>query len=210
MTFTNIRKIQIVLMILGVLYLLSLIGFIIYKSLGKQNILLVDLGSLEDGSASNIQSGGLADDNNFAIHLQDFHRTDIKNAVKNWEIEAADAYYDMQSGTTRMRNAKIVIYREDGTVVAIDALSARIIAEKNQVKRVDLEGNIKVKLNNEIMIDSNIATFNEKDGKIITPAKVKLRGPSYEIEGVGLEVEIATDIVVVKNEVRSWFRKSQK
>lgn len=204
MTFAKIRKIQLVFACLGVLYLLLLAGTIVYNSLGRQNLFLAGIGDAESGALE--ISHGTDAPRHVAIHLQDFHRTDIKDAVKRWEVKAADAAHYMNEGITRVHKASVVIYRTDGSVVVLDAANARIVSSKGSVSRVELEGDIKVTLNNEIAITTNVASFEESLGKVVTPSKVLLEGPGYSIDGVGLELEIDTNIVTIKDNTVSRFR----
>ena len=206
MTFAKIRKIQLVFACLGVVYLLLLAGVIMYNSLGKQRMLLVGIGDGEGGLLEVSRAANAA--NKMAVHLQDFHRTDIKNAIKRWEVRAADAVHHMSEGITRAHKALVVIYRTDGTVVLLEAANARIISSKGVVSKVELEGEIKVTLNNEIKIVTNVATFEEHLGKVMTPSKVSLEGPGYLITGVGLELEVDTNIVTIKDDTVSVFKST--
>ena len=204
MTFAKVRKIQLIFACLGIAYLLLLAGMVMYNSLGKQKLLLVGIGDGENGSLEISHGGNAA--NKIAIHLQDFHRTDIKDAVKRWEVRASDAAHYMNEGITRAHKASVVIYRTDGSVVLLEAANARIVSSKGTVSKVELEGEIKVTLNNEIKIITNVATFEESLGKIVTPSRVSVEGPGYSITGIGLELEVDTNIVTIKDDTVSLFK----
>ena len=203
MTFAKIRKIQLAFMCLGVMYLLLLVGTVMYHSFGKQKLMLIGIGDGESGSLEISHAGNVA--NKMAIHLQDFHRTDIKDAIKRWEVRANDAVHYMNEGITRAHKASVIIYRTDGSTVLLEAANARIVSSKGVVSKVELEGEIKVTLNNEIKITTNVAAFEESLGRVVTPSRVFLEGPGYSITGVGLELEVDTNIVTIKDDIVSLF-----
>ncbi len=206
MRLTNIKKIQNYFVVIGITYVLFLVATIVWNSIFNDRIFLTNINTGGSGSDLAGRSGELKNDN-LTIHLQDFYRTELKGTEKKWEIKASDAQHDMSKGLTRVQGAEVTIYRNDGNVT-IDSITTTIFSDKDKkdkVKKLDAEGNVRVRNNSGMTITSNIATFSDTLNEISTPAYVKIEGNGYEISGVGLTYNIATDVVRVLSLVDSRF-----
>ena len=140
----SIRSLQKSFLLVGLVFLLALAATIFGRSkdLG-QNVKTASLLDDREKEAASL------DEESSKIQLREFHRVEIKDGKKIWEVKAKDAKFYSDDGTTQVDDVFLEIFRDEGGNIKIEAKTARLklaanSTAENSMERADLEGAIKV------------------------------------------------------------------
>ena len=207
MSAIKIRKIQGIFLLFAVAFFLFLVAAIVSRSTGRSSL----WGSERDTSLSeSLPLPKVSDNNQSEIHLQDFHRVEVKEGRKLWELRAKDAKYFASEGVTQVNEAAMIIYRPEQPAVNVSSRSAKLYLEGESLSRVELEGDIVVAIDNSIEMRSGLAFLDMTQRLLRAPAHATLAGPGYEVQGVELEVDIDQQNVRFYRDVESRFEQGAK
>ena len=208
-TITRINQVRYLFLALAFCYLLFIALFVGVRSHGRKSILHLSMEG--DRDSASIENGyDLSASKSPAIHLQEFHRTEIKDGKKQWEIKAADAKHFFEKGITQANNSLMTLFRSDNTQVSIASDGAKLQIENDALKKVGLEGNVKIALDKDIEVMTGLAFYYAGKDKMSSPSSVEIKGKGFEISGRGVEIEIEPQIIRIKSEVLSIFRENAK
>lgn len=144
------------------------------------------------------------------IHLQEFHRVEVKDGVPIWEVKAEEAKHFPEENLIHVNKAYLKIYRKGESPVEISSKAARLFADATSLKTAVLEGDISVKIDTSLEVDAQLATFDVSSQLITAPDSVKVRGPGYEIEGDGMKFLVDKRQFELARNVRSRFEQNQR
>ena len=200
-SYYDLLKIRQALLWSGCGYLLLLLTIVCYKSLGRESVLHIEQKSLSSAEDSD---DGI---DHSRLQLQGLYRAEVKDGRKMWELRAQDAQHFVAEKLTQVNASDFTIFRQGQGPVQILSQAAKLIAEQNTVGKVDLEGDVRVKLDADTEIQTNLAFYYAGNNKIVSPGEFTLSGKGYKIEGVGIEVELEPQVINVLKSARSTFSK---
>jgi LPS export ABC transporter protein LptC len=125
-------------------------------------------------------------------HIRDFHRVKVQNGRKVWEISAKDARYYDKSKAVVVRDAAMQLVLQDGRIVGLRGDQARILLDGREVSRVDLDGDIEVRLA-EYTVHTDRAEYDHRNGRISVPGAVEISGPALQLRGDSMEVDVESE-----------------
>ncbi|MCC6932554.1 MAG: LPS export ABC transporter periplasmic protein LptC [Deltaproteobacteria bacterium] len=181
-------------------YLILLLSVVSYRSLGRQSLLHIDQ------SAWSAASSADAVDNS-RLQLQGLYRAEIKDGRKLWQLRAQDAQHFVAENLTQVNNSDFTIYRKGQGPVEITSKAAKLISDGETLGKVDLEGDVRVKLDADTEIITSLAFYYSGKNKIVSPGQFTLQGKGYQIEGIGVEVDLEPQVINVLKNTRSTFNK---
>lgn len=182
------------------LYLAALILLAAEHSGARRSVLDggTDAGSTESASEQSSPASS-------HVQLQSFHRMQIKDGKPAWEIQAGDAKYFPDEKVTHVNNAHLVLYREKGDQVVVDAAAAKLYLAGEGVLRAVLEGKTEITSGEKLALHTNGATFDSTRGEFFTESVVEVSGEGFHIDGRRLRYVLATGTVVFDGDVKSKF-----
>jgi len=151
-----------------------------------------------------------AGDTGTRIHLQDFHRVEVKNGVTVWEVQAKDALYYAQEKVAHINDSSVIVYREDRSKVQIRSAAAKLLLDEQSIERAELQGNIEVALAEGVRIAADIATYDAVSRQIDAPGNVIISGEGYEVRGKRLTLDVEGGVVKLAQDVYSRFLAEAK
>ena len=77
---------------------------------------------------------------------------------------------------------------------------------RNELGNAKLKGNIELNINNELILNTETAYYNKKDGIVTTKSPVKIDTEFVTITGDSMKVEIDNQIVTIKKNVISVIK----
>ena len=143
------------------------------------------------------------------LHLQDFHRVQVKDGETVWEITAKDAKFFTEEDLTHVNDASVVIHRPNKPSVKITSKAARLYLDGSVLKKAEMEGDIVVVMDDSVTATTDIATYDDSLRKVTTASEVEILGPGMNIKGVGLELDVDTETVKLLKDVRSVFENEK-
>jgi LPS export ABC transporter protein LptC len=139
------------------------------------------------------------------IHLQDFHRVEVKDGRPVWEVRAKDAQYFAQERVTHINDSSVIVYRRDHSSVRINAASAKLYMTEESIERAELEGNVVVDLGESVTVTTDMAVYQARTRQIMAPGRVSIEGNGYEVKGARLSLDLDSQLVTLSERVTSRF-----
>lgn len=125
-----------------------------------------------------------------AQRIKDFHRVQVRDGRKEWEIAAAEARYFDEEQKVVVRRPMLRLYLKDGRSVGIQGEEGVVLLDGKELRSMDLDGSIEVSLADYTMRTAS-AHYDRAQDMISSPAEVEISGGDVDARGVGMQVEIA-------------------
>ncbi len=198
------RTQKIFLSVMG-LFLLFLAGMIVYRSSVRKGLLLGDqVDSLRGGLREVVKAES-------ALHIQEFSRTQTRDGKTVWAVKARDASYYPQSDLAHVNDAEITLYRKEGAPCVIRSSAGKLFLAGEQLKRADFEGDVKFATTDaSIAVDTNFASYDADTNLVHIPGPVKISGPGYVLNAVGMSMSVDNQVVDLLSQVQSEFKPSAR
>jgi LPS export ABC transporter protein LptC len=188
-------------------FLMSMASLVYLRSVNRTSVLRNMISARENSSLEDQQAKG-ADKSE--LHLQEFRRVEVKGGRKMWEIRARDAKYFIDQGVTQVNDASLRVYRKNSAPIDLQAHAAKLFIEADALRNVELEGDIVVSDNESFKVQTDLASFDVGGGVLKSPSLVHIKGPGYEVEGVGMQLKLSTQQLQLQQQVKSVFRPGAK
>ena len=144
------------------------------------------------------------------VELTDFNRVEVREGRKVWSIAASNAKFFKDEGLTHVSDISLEIFREKKSSVKILSKAARLAIEDEVMEKVDLEGNIKVKIDESLSLRANFATYDSIERVLEVPGAVRIYGTGYELRGDGFRMKIDGEKFVIRKNASTMFRAGAK
>jgi LPS export ABC transporter protein LptC len=141
-----------------------------------------------------------------AQHIQNFRRVKVEKGRTVWEITATDARYFDDTHEVVVREPRMTFYLDEGKRTArVEGAEGRLVVDGQEVESLTLQGNVAVMLD-DLQLETEEATYVRARDLITSPAPVKLHGPTLEVHGRGMEVEVGPQLVRLLEDVHTTLR----
>lgn len=190
---------------LGVLgsFILLVSVIVFSRSMGRQSLVFRD-DSAYNSAVAPPTSGGSE------LHLQEFHRVEVKNGKKMWEVRAHDARYFPADSIVQVNDAEVMVYQTKGEPVGFRAKSARLLLAGDSLQSAELEGNVIVQVTSTVNFQTEVALYDSKDGSMSAPGAVNIKGDGFSLTGEGLALSIPDQVIRINQNVSSQFESGAK
>jgi len=143
-----------------------------------------------------------------AQHIQDFRRVKVDKGRTVWEITAKDAQYSVDTHQVVIREPRMTFFLEEGRRAAhVQGAEGRLVVDGQEVQSLTLRGAVAVTLDG-LELETEEATYVRARDLITSPAPVTLRGPTLEVHGRGMEVEVGPQHVRLLEDVHTTLRSN--
>src|SRR5690606_10519308 len=88
----------------------------------------------------------------------------------------------------------------------VNSKSARLLLTEGVVKSAFLEGDVKIQLSSDLSLLTSVAEYREVDARLITPERVYIVGPGYQVAGNRMDLEVEKAFVTLSEDVESEFQ----
>ena len=136
--------------------------------------------------------------------IESFRRVKLKEGRTVWELVAREAQYREEEKTVVVAEPRVSFFAENGDTVSVSAREGRVTLEGTNVDRIDLSGGIQAELAG-YRLETETATFLSQNNSLSTGAAVRLKGPDFTLDGIGMVVSFEHQKVAVGREVRTNF-----
>ncbi len=173
--------------------LLVLLAVQLWKTLGRREFVLPEIADLAPGITQ---------------RARDFHRVQIKNGMKVWEVSAAEVEYNQKHNEASIRNVTLTWYLKDGRSIGIHSNLGRIRLDGAELQAVEVSGGVEFVLGPyELSLPS--AAYERQTEKISSPGPVNLKGAGLELTGTTLEVDLPSSRLLLTGDVRMVLRPDE-
>jgi len=124
-----------------------------------------------------------------AQHLQNFRRVQTEDGRTVWEVAAEDARFFASDGIVVVRKPLVAWYPDDGRRLGLSGDEGRVVLDDNEVRFVELRGAVEVDLD-AYRIAVVEAVYDHEQRRIVAPGRIEIAGPSIDIRGNDVVVEL--------------------
>jgi LPS export ABC transporter protein LptC len=139
---------------------------------------------------------------NVAQRIRDFHRVKVEDGRKVWEVSAKEAQYYQEEQLVRVTSPVVSFFLEDGRVVALRGTEGRVVLGDRDLRRVELEGEIRVQLG-DYSLETDYARYEREPNLITAPGVVRVHGAEFDLSGEGMEVRVDDQRLTLFDEVET-------
>lgn len=119
------------------------------------------------------------------LHARNFHWTQMKGAVKEWELNAREASFSNDRKSLTLKDVKLSLLAADGRQVGLEAPLAKLRVDGNLVKEADLSGGLTVHYG-DFLLTTERAIFLPGSDELEAPGTVTVVGQGIKVTGTGL------------------------
>lgn len=133
-------------------------------------------------------------------HIKDFHRVKVQDGRTVWEVAAKEGSYFERDNTVVVRDAVVEWHLEDGRTVGLRGREGKIVLDGRDVLNVELRGDIRVELA-DYVVSTDEARYDHARERIDAPGRIAIRGAALELDGEGMEVDVAAQRLTILRQV---------
>jgi LPS export ABC transporter protein LptC len=142
-----------------------------------------------------------------AQRIQNFHRMKVDKGRKVWEVAASEARYLEGESMVVVTEPSVAFFLEDGRSIALTGREGRVRLDGHDLEHVEVEGEIQIQFG-DYFIRTDRARYDRGDDVIVAPGKVAITGRALDLEGDLLELDLTTQRLHLRDNVRVVVRPS--
>ena len=142
----------------------------------------------------------------YALELKDVRYTnDNPDKDIKWELEAKRVRFSKDRSLIRFFNFHLIVHSKDKKDFDLKGNEGRYKRNENMLY---LKGNLRAIYGNDYTLYTDSLVFNEKTGQGRTKDPVEIKGSFFDIDGIGMWLDIKKKRIKVLSDVKSIIRKS--
>jgi LPS export ABC transporter protein LptC len=154
------------------------VGYLLHTSLQAQKSAQDDHTSLEGMLPEAVQ------------WIQNFHRIEIRDGKKAWELIADEAQYLQEREQVVVRNPRTTLYMKDGEKVTVSGNHGTVeFANGKDLRKAVLHDNVEVHLR-DFVIRADEAVYERSTEKIVATGPVTIVGTELKVAGNDMTVYV--------------------
>lgn len=190
------QSIKLTIAILVIFFTLSIISIKLNEEKGRQT---------QDINEASGEFNDFTISKNAEIILNNFERSSMKNGKKEWEVISKKGTINPITKKATLEDTELSLFSKD-KIVKLKANHAKMEFVRNELGNAKLKGNIELNINNELILNTETAYYDKKDGIVTTKSPVKIDTEFVTITGDSMKVEIDNQIVTIKKNVISVIK----
>lgn len=143
------------------------------------------------------------------VILNRFHRSEVKDGKKLWEVQAQQGRYLPESASIELTSAHLSVYQKSGETVTLQAQKATLYLSGQELVRAETSGGVKVDRDGKVTLETERATYMRNDNIVQAPGFVQIKSDTLNVSGTGLEVNLDTEEIKLNSEVSSVVQPSK-
>lgn len=134
--------------------------------------------------------------------LDDFHRSEVKDGKKVWEVVAKRGQYYPETNSAKVNQATVTLFREDDPVTIVTN-QATLQMEGTALKSATAEDGVSIALKSGGTAKTSNAIFNSSEEVVTSEAPVEVLMERMELRGTGFKVDLKDKSFTLNSEVES-------
>ena len=139
-----------------------------------------------------------------ALEVKDFHRTQVKDGRKLWEVAGEEVRYLKKDKEAVVKKPRLVFYHKNGEALEVAGDEGRLFFTGQEMERVHIQGALQVNYSGYILRTNELLYVKGKD-RVVLPGKVTVKGNGLELEGIGMEISLQDEKFWLHQQVKTRF-----
>jgi LPS export ABC transporter protein LptC len=123
------------------------------------------------------------------LRIKDFHRANIEDGRKVWELFGEEASYFKEQKEAVIKKPRFYYYDKNGETAESQGNEARLYLNEKELERMELRGDIQVSFQG-YLLKSEEANYLPAKDQIVLPTRTTVVGDGLAVEGSRMEVEL--------------------
>jgi LPS export ABC transporter protein LptC len=165
------------------------VGYLVHSSLEAGKSKQVDRSSLEGMLPDAVQ------------WIQNFHRIEIREGKKSWELVADEAQYLQEENQVVVRRPQTTLYMKDGEKVTVTGEQGRVEFTGKDLQKATLHNSVEIHVRG-FVIRANDAVYDHATEKIVAMGPVTIDGEQVQVAGNNMTVFVKESRFELEKPVR--------
>lgn len=165
------------------------LGYLVYSSMQTQKSTRVDRSSLDGMLPDAVQ------------WIQNFHRIEIKDGKKSWELIADEAQYLQDQNQVVVRNPVTTFYVKEGDKVTVTGTQGSVQFQGKDLQKATLRGSVVIHVR-AFVIRSDDAVYDRETDEIVATGPVTIDGEQLRVAGNHMTVFVKESRFALEKPVR--------
>lgn len=165
------------------------VGYLVHASLESQKQKQVDRSSLDGMLPDAVQ------------WIQNFHRIEIRDGKKSWELEADEAQYLEDQNQVVVRNPRTTFYIGDGEQVTASGSQGLVEFKGKDLQKATLEKAVEIHVRG-FVVRAEHAIYDRDADRIVANGPVTIDGAELRVAGNDMVVFVKESRFELKRPVR--------
>ncbi len=119
--------------------------------------------------------------------IQNFHRIEIRDGRKAWELEAEEAQYLEDSGEVLVRKPKTSLYMKDGERVTVTGGQGKIEFTGRDLQKATLHDSVEIHVRG-FVVRAEDAVYDRDTDRVFAKGPVTIAGDQVRVAGTNMTV----------------------
>lgn len=142
-----------------------------------------------------------------ALQVKSFHRSQIENGRKTWEISGDEAGYFKADEKAVIQRPKLNFYQDDGQVVSATGKQGEVFLSNGELQKVILSGSVEISYQKS-SFTTNELIYLHGSNQVLAPGKVRATLDGLEVEGANMELWIKEERLTLDRNVKTIIHPS--
>lgn len=165
------------------------VGYLVHSSLEAGKSKQVDRSSLEGMLPDAVQ------------WIQNFHRIEIREGKKSWELVADEAQYLQDENQVIVRKPQTTLYMKDGEKVTVTGDQGKVEFAGKDLRKATLHDSVEIHVRG-FVIRANDAVYDRSTDKIFAMGPVTIVGEQVQVAGNNMTVFVKESRFELEKPVR--------
>jgi LPS export ABC transporter protein LptC len=165
------------------------VGYLVHSSLEAGKSRQVDRSSLEGMLPDAVQ------------WIQNFHRIEIREGKKSWELVADEAQYLQEDNEVLVRKPRTTLYMKDGEKVTVAGEQGKVEFSGKDLRKATLHDSVEIHVRG-FVIRANDAVYDRGAEKIVAMGPVTIVGDQLQVAGNNMTVFVKESRFELEKPVR--------
>ncbi len=148
--------------------------------------------------------------NNSQFFLNEFHRSEIKDGRKIWEIKAKNGQYFPEKQSAEVKDADVWLFRENGEQIFLKAPEARLGFDGTAIRDAFFPDTVHVVYNDRMTVDTSVATYIKSEDTISSEHPVTIDSDMMHVDGNRFIAHVAEKSIIISGGVKTVIKPRQK
>lgn len=142
---------------------------------------------------------------NVEQRIRGFHRVNIRDGEKFWDLRAEEARVIQGEGRIIVEKPELELYDSAGTKVSVRGKEGRVLLEDGDLRRVDLAGEVVVSFG-DYYVETPEAVYFGRKKVVLLPQGVTISSEAIDLTGDLMTINMEKRLVGVAGHVVTTFR----
>jgi LPS export ABC transporter protein LptC len=137
-----------------------------------------------------------------ALQVKNFHRSNIEDGRKTWEISGDEAGYFKAEEKAVIQRPKLSFYQKNGDVISARGNQGQVFLSNGDVRKVVLSGAVEIHYQKMSFLTDELIYLHASN-QVIAPGKIRATFEGIEVEGSEMELSLTEERMKLKQSVKT-------